>query len=125
MGIGKVIKKTVKTVTNVGKNIVDSSTQFTSDMAHGRISKGLLNVPGIATWGAIDTSGRKKGLINMDAGTYMAGLMGGMGVGAATTGTSYKGLLTQLRQGKGKVGGGSYSEVATNPLGGTSGKTGA
>ena len=35
-----------------------------------------------------------------------------------------KGLLSQLRQGRGAVGGGSYTTTVKNPLGGSSGKTG-
>ena len=34
------------------------------------------------------------------------------------------GLLSQLRQAKGNVGGGSYTETVKNPLGGSAGKTG-
>lgn len=133
--MGKVVKEVsnavsgaVKSVTNVAKNAVDSSLKFTSNLAKGDISKALSNVAGIVSMGTIDTSGRKSGIVNVNARKYIAGALGASGTGSMIIPNTYKsgksGLLTQLRQGKGNVGGGSYSETAKNPLGGSSGKTG-
>ena len=123
--VGNAVGGAVKSVTNVAKNAVDSSLKFTSNLAKGDISKALSNVAGIVSYGTIDTSGRNKGIINPNK--YVAGVMGASGVGSVMP-ASYKkgksGLVTQLRKGKGSVGGGSYTETAKNPLGGTSGKTG-
>lgn len=126
--VGNAVSGAVKSVTNVAKNAVDSSLKFTSNLAKGDISKALSNVAGIVSMGTIDTSGRKSGIVNVNARKYIAGDLGASGVGSVIVPASYKkgksGLVTQLRKGKGSVGGGSYTETAKNPLGGTSGKTG-
>ena len=120
--VENVVSSATKTVTNTAKSAVDSSLQFSSNLAKGDISKALSNVAGIASMGTIDTSGRNKGIVNPNK--YMAGVMGASGVGSVMPVTYKSGLITQLRKGKGSVGGGSYSETVKNPLGGTSGKTG-
>lgn len=126
--VGNAVGGAVKSVTNVAKNAVDSSLKFTSNLAKGDIIKALSNVSGIVSMGIIDTSGRKSGIVNVNARKYITGDLGASGVGSVIVPASYKkgksGLVTQLRKGKGSVGGGSYTETAKNPLGGTSGKTG-
>lgn len=119
--IGKAVDKGI----DIGKNIANSSIKSITDLGKGDIVGSLTNVANVASGGTMDFTGRKQGIINVN--TKMADL-GASGVSSVAVPASYKkgksGLVTQLRKGKGSVGGGSYSETAKNPLGGTSGKTG-
>lgn len=133
----KQVKKTgskiVKKAGSWGKGVIKSSTGFVKNIAKGDVVGALSNVPGIVTMGTIDTSGRGEGIIKTDAKKQLAKVMGvktdlgASGVGSVTIPETYKtgnsGLL-QLRKGRGRPGGGSYTETAKNPLGGTAGKTG-
>ena len=134
--VTKVIKKAVKKVVNtgvdLGKNVVNSSVKSITDLAKGDIVGAATNLANVATMGTVDATGGKKGVVNVNTKKYIAKAMGAdLGasvIGSVIVPTSYKagksGLVTQLRKGKGSVGGGSYTETAKNPLGGTSGKTG-
>ena len=116
--IGKAVDKGI----DIGKNVANSSIRSITDLGKGDIVGSLTNVANVASGGTMDFTGRKQGIININ--TKMADLGGS---GAVVAPASYKkksGLVTQLRKGKGSDGGGSYSETAKNPLGGSSGKTG-
>lgn len=127
--VGKVVNKGVE----IGKNVANSSIKSITDLAKGDIVGSLTNVANVASGGTVDLTGRNQGVVNVNTKKYIAkamgaGDLGASGVGAVIVPASYKkgksGLVTQLRKGKGSVGGGSYSEIAKNPLGGSSGKTG-
>ena len=134
--VAKVIKKAVKKVVNtgvdLGKNVVNSPVNAVSSLAKGDVLGALTNVANVASMGTMDVTGKQQGIVNVDTKKYIAKAMGSdlgaSGIGSVILPTSYKagksGLITQLRKGKGSVGGGSYSETAKNPLGGSSGKTG-
>lgn len=125
--VGKVVNKGVK-------NVANSSIKSITDLAKGDIVGSLTNVANVASGGAVDLTGRNQGVVNVNTKKYIAKAMGVGDLGASGVGsvvvpvTTYKkgksGLVTQLRKGKGSVGGGSYSEIAKNPLGGSSGMTG-
>lgn len=138
---GKAVNQTVKVADKVvdkgveiGKNVANSSIKSITDLAKGDIVGSLTNIGNVASGGTVDLTGRKQGIVNVNTKKYIAKAMGAGDLGASGVGsvvvpvTTYKkgksGLVTQLRKGKGSVGGGSYSEIAKNPLGGTSGKTG-
>lgn len=139
-------KKTYNTVKNVSGDIIhtagkvagnlgQSSINVIKETAKGNIGKAVSNAANLATAGTMDFTGGKRGIVNIHATKYINAALGG---GAAapkinqstsllpdTTITKKKtGLLTQLRQAKGKIGGGSYTEAVKNPLGGLAGKTG-
>ena len=129
---GKAVDKVVDKGIDIGKNIANSSIKSITDLAKGDVVGSLTNVANLGTGGTWDFTGRKQGVVNVNTKKYIAQAMGA-DIGASGTGSvvipaTYKsgksGLVTQLRKGKGNVGGGSYSEIAKNPLGGTSGKTG-
>lgn len=132
-----VIKPVVDKGIDVGKNIVNSPIKTASSLAKGDIIGAATNLANTATMGTVDLTGRKQGIVNMDTKATIAKQMERM-IGKApsvststpitqttTTPLKKKGLLTQLRKGKGVVGGGSYTTTAKDPLGGASGKTGA
>lgn len=136
---GKAVNQTVKVADKVvdkgveiGKNVANSSIKSITDLAKGDIVGSLTNIGNVATGGTVDLTGRKQGIVNVNTKKYIAKAMGAdlgaSGVGSVVVPDLYKkgksGLVTQLRKGKGSVGGGSYSEIAKNPLGGSSGKTG-
>lgn len=136
--IGKAVKSVTKTVSKaaksvskgiskagkLGKNWANSSMRTLSGFRKGNISKGLLNVAGVATLGAVDLSGRKQGLVNMSVEKRIGQMMMGSSSGVAPETTAGLAGLVQLRKGKGRAGGGSYSETAKYPLGGSSGLIG-
>lgn len=74
-----------------------------------------------ATFGTLGL--RDKGLINLGAKASGSSSSGASMYAKPST-SKQSGLVSQLRQGKGGIGGGSYSSVAKNPLGGEAGKTG-
>lgn len=131
---GKAVGKVVNKGVEIGKNVANSSIKSITDLAKGDIVGSLTNVANVASGGTVDLTGRTQGVVNVNTKKYIAKAMGAGDLGASGVGsvvvpvTTYKkgksGLVTQLRKGKGSVGGGSYSETAKNPLGGTSGKTG-
>lgn len=138
--VGKAVNQTVKVADKVvdkgveiGKNVANSSIKSITDLAKGDIVGGLTNIANVASGGTVDLTGRNQGVVNVNTKKYIAKAMGAdlgaSGVGSVVVPvTTYKkgksGLVTQLRKGKGSVGGGSYTEIAKNPLGGSSGKTG-
>ena len=131
---GKAVGKAVDKGVEIGKNVANSSIKSITDLAKGDIVGSLTNMANVATYGIVDLTGRTQGVVNVNTKKYIAKAMGAGDLGASGVGsvvvpvTTYKkgksGLVTQLRKGKGSVGGGSYSEIAKNPLGGSSGKTG-
>ena len=131
--IKKVVKKVAKKATGLVKNVVNSPVNAVSSLAKGDVLGALTNVANVASMGTMDVTGKQQGIVNVDTKKYIAkamgaGDLGASGVGSVVVPDLYKkgksGLVTQLRKGKGSVGGGSYTETAKNPLGGSSGKTG-
>lgn len=130
--IKKAVKKVTKQATGLVKNVVNSPVNAVSSLAKGDVLGALTNVANVASMGTMDVTGKQQGIVNVDTKKYIAKAMGAdlgaSGVGSVIVPASYKkgksGLVTQLRKGKGSVGGGSYTEIAKNPLGGLSGKTG-
>lgn len=132
--IKKAVKKVTKQATGLVKNVVNSPVNAVSSLAKGDVLGALTNVANVASMGTMDVTGKQQGIVNVDTKKYIAKAMGAGDLGASGVGsvvvpvTTYKkgksGLVTQLRKGKGNLGGGSYSETAKNPLGGSSGKTG-
>lgn len=115
------VSKGISKASDLGENWYNSSARTLSGFRKGNISKGLLNMAGVATLGAVDLSGRKQGLINLSVEKRMNQM--GSSSGAVSTVPGAAGLI-QLRKGKGGLGGGSYSEAAKYPLGGSSGLIG-
>lgn len=130
--IKKAVKKVTKQATGLVKNVVNSPVNAVSSLAKGDVLGALTNVANVASMGTMDVTGKQQGIVNVDTKKYIAKAMGSdlgaSGIGSVIVPASYKagksGLVTQLRKGKGNLGGGSYSETAKNPLGGSSGKTG-
>ena len=125
----KAVKKIAKKATGLVQNVVSSPVKAVSSIAKGDVLGAATNIANVATMGAVDATGGKVGIININTKKYAAKMMGAKPLAGATmfssgTGLVTKGLLTQLRKGKGSLGGGSYTETVKNPLGGTSGKTG-
>ena len=131
-----VIKPVVDKGIDVGKNIVNSPIKTVSSLAKGDIIGAATNLANTASMGTVDLTGRKQGIVNMDTKATIAkqiqrmtGKPSTTQSSAPITATSVKGVLAKatrkpLRQGKGLIGGGSYSLTVKNPLGGASGKTG-
>lgn len=134
MKLKKVVKKIAKKATGLVSNTVKSVGGTVGSLAKGDIVGAATNFANTATFGLADFTGKNNGILNVNTGKYLAKAMGAGDLGASGVGsvvvpvTTYKkgksGLVTQLRKGKGSVGGGSYTETAKNPLGGSSGKTG-
>lgn len=137
--VKKAVKQTGKVVGDVGQAGVDV-VKSTGNGFVGSVSSaakgdviGVITNTGKFMAVGLDLTGKKEGLINVNAKGYIAKALG-VGGSSASTSTSAaltytdvkkkKGLVTQLRQGKGAGGGGSYTTVAKNPLGGASGMTG-
>lgn len=135
--IKKAVKKAVRDVGQTGIDVVKSTGSglvgAVSSAAKGDVIGAITNTGKFMTAGQVDLTGKKEGLINVNTKGYLAKALGAGGSGASTSTSAAlayndvkkkKGLVTQLRQGKGAVGGGSYTTVAKNPLGGASGMTG-
>lgn len=138
--VKKAVKQTGKVVGNVGQTGIDAVKSTGSGLVGVVSSAAKGDVIGVGTnWGKfitagqVDLTGKKEGLININAKGYLAKALGAGGSGTSTSTSAAltytdvkkkKGLVTQLRQGKGAGGGGSYTTVAKNPLGGASGMTG-
>lgn len=138
--VKKAVKQTGKVVGDVGQTGIDvvKSTGSglvgaVSSAAKGDVIGAITNTGKFMTAGQVDLTGKKEGLINVNTKGYLAKALGAGGSGASTSTSAAlayndikkkKGLVTQLRQGKGAGGGGSYTTVAKNPLGGASGMTG-
>lgn len=136
---GKAVAKGTETAVNkaieVGKNLADSSVKTVSSLAKGDLLGAAQNAINATSYGTIDATGKNKGILNVNTTKYIAKLFGGTpetstsaeinSAGMVQTSTNKRsGLLKQLRQARGSAVGGSYSTVAKNPLGGSSGKTG-
>ena len=125
--VTKGVKKVAKKATGLVKNVVNSPVKAVSNIAKGDIVGAATNLANVASMGTMDFTGKQQGIINVNTTKYIAKAMGlgASGIGSGIVPASYKaGLITQLRKDKGNLGGGSYSEIAKNPLGGSSGKTG-
>ena len=143
-GITKVVKSVTGAIGDaihaVGKtagNLGQSSINVFKEAASGNIGKAVGNAVNVATLGTTDVTGNNRGgFANISGTKYLNALTGGAAGASMSTSSamsSYtstngnkkaKGLLTQLRKGKGSAGGGSYTEAVKNPLGGSAGKTG-
>ena len=96
------------------------------------VAKGLLtgNMIGISTGLVTNPKQTIQSVGSMVTGKTAGAASSGAALSTSmlpdTTTTTKKktGLLTQLRQPKGNIGGGSYTETVKNPLGGSAGKTG-
>lgn len=129
--VGKIGSKAFKFGKGLVKNVVQSPISAVKDLAKGDVVGALTNLGNVATGGTMDLTGGGKGVVNVDTKKTLAKVMGAdmgaSGVGSVSIPETYKtgksGLI-QLRKGRGTPGGGSYSETAKNPLGGTAGKTG-
>jgi phage-related protein len=135
----QVVKGTTKAVdkaVEVGKNLADSSVGAIKSAIKGDIMGVLKNAGNIASYGTVDLTGKNRGLLNVNTDKYIAKIIGAKDMGASGTGSIEEvsnisqskqkrtGLLSQLRTGRGNAGGGSYTEIAKYPLGGSSCKTG-
>ena len=128
--VGDVGKIGVDVVKSTGNGLVGAVTSAVK----GDVIGAVTNWGKFMTAGQVDLTGKKEGLINYDVKKHIAKAigtdLGDSRVNSAVVPTpTYKkrksGLVTQLRKGKGNViGGGSYTTVAKNPLGGASGMTG-
>lgn len=125
------ISTAIHTAGEVIGNLGQSSINVIKETARGNISGALQNAANVATLGTIDTTGGNKGILNINTSKYLypqserASTSTSSALSSYTTGSKKaKGLLTQLRKGKGSAGGGSYTEAVKNPLGGSAGKTG-
>lgn len=100
------------------------SIPFDAIRSLGRGDIGGLLDAGIrgATFGTVSL--RDKGLLSLGAKESGSSSSSAKGMYAQPSTSKQSGLVSQLRQGKGGVGGGSYTSVAKNSLGGDSGKTG-
>lgn len=102
------------------------SIPFDAIRSLGRGDIGGLLDAGIrsATFGVVSLG--NKGLLSLGAKSSGTSSSSGsaQGMYAQPSTSKQGGLVSQLRQGKGGAGGGSYTSVAKNPLGGESGKTG-
>lgn len=106
--------------------LVKSFVSIPFDAIHslGRGDIGGLLDAGIrgATFGTVSSG--NKGLLSLGAKKSGSSSSSAQGMYAQPSTFKQGGLVSQLRQGKGGAGGGSYTSVAKNPLGGESGKTG-
>ena len=131
------VKKTagdvIHTAGKVAGNLGQSSINVIKETAKGNISGAIQNAANVATLGTVDTTGGNKGIANINTSKYLYPQTAGASMSTSSAISSYtattekkkaKGLLTQLRKGKGSAGGGSYTETVKNPLGGSAGKTG-
>lgn len=115
--VGKVVKSVTKApfdaIKSIGRGdingVLDAATRMASAGTLSLSNKGLINPASVAKTLGVKTS------TSAPTGAVVAGMTGA---------SKKKGLLSQLRQGKGGEGGGSFTSVAKDPLGGESGKTG-
>ena len=122
--IGSAVKSATKTVSGVVSNVAKSATGMAKSALKGNLYGVVKNAEGVFSYGTVNLTGEGGGLVKINADKYMGGKMKSSTSAPIELETSkQKGLVSQLRIGKGK-GGGSYTETAKNPLGGTSGKTG-
>jgi len=125
------ISTAIHTAGKVAGNLGQSSINVIKETVKGNISGAIQNAANVATLGTVDTTGGNKGIANINTSKYLypqsvgASTSTSSAISSYTTGSKKaKGLLTQLRKGKGSAGGGSYTEAVKNPLGGSAGKTG-
>lgn len=127
--------KVVETVTKPFEKAVDmtktaakATIRSITDLARGDVLSSLSNTGTAISGGTVNLTGKGGGVVNINTKKHLAKMMGASGSGSVVIPAQQKiktsGLLSQLRQGRGMPGGGSYTETVKNPLGGTSGKTG-
>lgn len=105
-----------------GTNYVRSQINMAKGLSKGNIQQAISNAANVGTSGMVDATGAGKGLINAPSMKIGASSSGGYSTYGVVS--KRKGLLSQLRAGKGNIGGGSYTETVKNPLGGSAGRTG-
>lgn len=126
--MGKVVKSVTNAVTKAVKSVTKAPFDAVRAIGRGDISGVLDAATRGATMGTMSLS--DKGLVNPASvaktlGMSKSGAPAVAGIaGAGAQVAKKKGLLSQLRTGKGGVGGGSFTGVAKDPLGGEAGKTG-
>nr|DAE46866.1 MAG TPA: hypothetical protein [Caudoviricetes sp.] len=126
--MGKIVSAVTKPITEAVKSVAKAPFDAVKAIGRGDIS-GVLDA-GIraGTMGTMSLS--DKGIINPASvaktlGMSKSGAPAVSGIaGAGVQVAKKKGLLSQLRTGKGGAGGGSFTGVAKDPLGGEAGKTG-
>lgn len=110
------------------KTAAKATTRSIPDLARGDVLSSLSNTGTAISGGTVNLTGKGSGVVNINIKKHLAKMMGASGSGSVVIPAQQKiktsGLLSQLRQGRGMPGGGSYTETVKNPLGGTSGKTG-
>lgn len=119
--------KAAKSVGKAGKSFITSGTDAIKAIGRGDVGGILDSAARAASFGTLSLS--NKGIVNPASVAKTLGMSTSAPGGVATTGmlagiSKKKGLLSQLRQGKGGEGGGSFTSTAKDPLGGESGKTG-
>lgn len=131
----KVAEPVVDAATNVMKSsgkAVETAISGTAKLLTGDVSGALdkygrtiTNAANVATAGTIDVTGRKEGIINVDAPKYTNAILGKYKLPEEQQYESSKGSgRITLRTGKGLIGGGSAFAKAKYPLGGSTGKAG-
>lgn len=125
--VKKIVKKVTKAINKAGKSFITAGTDAVKSIGRGDVGGILDAAARAASAGTLSLS--TKGIINPASVAKNLGMSISAPEGVATTGilagiSKKKGLLSQLRQGKGGEGGGSFTSTAKDPLGGESGKTG-
>lgn len=125
--VTKAVSKLGGAITKAGKSFAKSPFDAVRAIGRGDVS-GLLDAAARGvSYGTLGLS--NKALVNPVSVAKTLGMSTSAPGGVATTGmlagiSKKKGLLSQLRQGKGGEGGGSFTSTAKDPLGGEAGKTG-
>lgn len=129
--MGKVVEAVTKPfekAVDMTSKAVKAGAKSITDLARGDILSSLSNTGTAISGGIVNLTGKGGGVVNINTKKHLAKMMGASGSGSVVIPAQQKiktsGLLSQLRQGRGMPGGGSYTETVKNPLGGTSGKTG-
>lgn len=124
--IKKVVKSVIKPVSKAFYSFATAGTDAIKSIGRGDVGGILDAAARAASAGTLSIS--DKGLINPASVAKTLGMSNsspmGITIAGATGIAKKKGLLSQLRQGKGGEGGGSFTSTAKDPLGGEAGKTG-
>lgn len=122
--IGGIVSKAV----GMTSKAVKAGAKSITDLARGDVLSSLSNQATAISGGTVNLTGKGGGIVNINTKKHLAKMMGASGSWSVVIPAQQKiktsGLLSQLRQGRGMPGGGSYTETVKEPLGGTSGKTG-
>lgn len=122
--MGKVVEEVAKPVKKAVKSFAKAPFDMIRGIGRGDFGGIMDSAARIASGGTMGLS--DKGLVNPASVAKTVGIKmssGAPAVGGLTLVAKKKGQ-TQLRQGKGAGGGGSFTEVAKDSLGGASGSTG-